>query len=166
MPSGRLWSSGSGSGSGSGSTKAWSRFPRRGFQRLLPEPYPRAARRSVLPPADPVRDHRRAEAPPGAVNPRTGTLRLGGDLRQLPIADVRRASPNRRSRPKPAVRAGEPMVRSDQTMPNLAAPSLESSKETCLTLGGIRETPITIGSSDWVQRIAQPRRFGSGRTRR
>ena len=45
------------------------RVPRRVFQRLVPErPTPRALHRGVLPPADAVREHRRAEAAPPPVD--------------------------------------------------------------------------------------------------
>ena len=61
---------------------------------------PRALRRSLLPPADPVRGHRRAEAAPAPVD----RGRECGDQRARPAlrADRRRSSglpPNRRSRP-------------------------------------------------------------------
>jgi hypothetical protein len=65
MPSGRRWSS----GSRSASTVVWSGWPRRVF----PAPasraaHPRLVRRSLLPTADPVRRHRRAETAPAAVD--------------------------------------------------------------------------------------------------
>ena len=44
------------------------RVPRRVFQRLPPEPPTPTVRRGVLPPADPVRKHRPAEATPTPVD--------------------------------------------------------------------------------------------------